>query len=74
VRAEAELHSVHVTEDADLETRLDEAKEPVAHRGRFSFAYVELKWLPISESAFLLWVLAALVGVWLLVGYLFGLI
>ena len=41
---------------------------------RFSFAQVELKWLPISESAFLLWVLAALFGVWLLVGYLLGLI
>ena len=73
-RAEAELHSVQVTEDVDLDTRLDEATEPVAHRGRFSFAYVELKWLPVGESAFLLWVFAALFGVWLLVGYLLGLI
>jgi hypothetical protein len=62
-----------MTDDADLQTRLDEAKESVSRRGRFSFAYVELKWLPVSESAFLLWVLAALFGVWLLVGYLLGL-
>jgi hypothetical protein len=26
---------------------------------------VELKWLPVSEAAFLLWVLAALVLAWL---------
>jgi hypothetical protein len=63
-----------MTDDADLQTRLDEANEPVAHRDRFSFAQVELKWLPVSESAFLLWVLAALFGVWLVVGYLLGLI
>jgi hypothetical protein len=63
-----------MTDDADLQTRLDEANEPVAHRGRFSFAQVELKWLPVNESAFLLWVLAALFGVWLLVGYLLGLV
>jgi hypothetical protein len=28
---------------------------------------VELKWVPVSESAFLLWVLAGLVLVWLAV-------
>jgi hypothetical protein len=61
-------------DDADLQTGLDEAKDPVAHRGRFSFAQVELKWLPVSESAFLLWVLAALVAIWLLVGHLLGLV
>ena len=71
----AELHSVRrMTDDADLQTRLDEANEPVQDQGRFSFAQVELKWLPVGESAFLLWVLAALFGVWLLVGYLLGLI
>ncbi len=63
-----------MTDDADLETKLDEANEPVGPAARFSFAQVELKWLPVSESAFLLWVLAALVGVWLLVGYLLGLV
>jgi hypothetical protein len=30
---------------------------------------VELKWLPLSETAFLLWVLAALVLVWLVVAF-----
>ena len=49
-------------------------KEPVRHQARFSFAQIELKWIPVGESAFLLWVLAALLGVWLLVGYLLGLI
>jgi hypothetical protein len=63
-----------MTDDADLETRLDEANEPATNEGRFSFAKVELKWLPVSESAFLLWVLAALFGVWLVLGYLLGLI
>jgi hypothetical protein len=63
-----------MTDDADLETRLDEASEPATDHARFSFAQVELKWLPVRESAFLLWVLAALFGVWLLVGYLLGLV
>jgi hypothetical protein len=40
----------------------------------FSVDEVEIKWLPISESSFLLWVLAALLGAWLLIGVLLGLI
>jgi hypothetical protein len=63
-----------MTDDADLDSRLDEANEPTPRRARYSFAQVELKWLPVSESAFLLWVMAALFGVWLLLGYLLGLI
>ena len=63
-----------MTDDADLQTPLEETNEPAKSHGRFSFAQVELKWLPVSESAFLLWVLAALFGVWLLVGYLLGLV
>jgi hypothetical protein len=31
----------------------------------FHLEDVELKWLPVSETAFLLWVLAGLVLVWL---------
>jgi hypothetical protein len=31
----------------------------------FLFEEVEIRWLPVSESAFLLWVLVFLVGVWL---------
>ena len=36
-----------------------------ARRTWFSVKEVELSWLPVSEAAFLLWVLAALVFVWL---------
>ena len=32
---------------------------------------VELKWLPVSETAFLLWVLAGLVLVWLAAALVF---
>jgi hypothetical protein len=35
---------------------------------------VEVKWLPLSESAFLLWVLLALLLTWVLIGLVFGLI
>jgi hypothetical protein len=37
---------------------------PVKRRTWFVIEEVELKWLPVSESAFLLWVLALLVLVW----------
>jgi hypothetical protein len=43
---------------------------PEARKGRRIWFHVEdaeLKWLPISETAFLLWVLAGLVLVWLAV-------
>jgi hypothetical protein len=45
-----------------------------ARRTWFLFEEVEIRWLPVSESAFLLWVLAALFGVWLVIGVLLGLI
>jgi hypothetical protein len=61
-----------VTDDADPSPL--EGDDAPPQRTRFSFAQVELKWLPISESAFLLWVLAALFGLWLVVGYLLGLV
>ena len=61
-----------MTEDAD--PRPLDGEDPPAQRTRFSFAQVELKWLPVSESAFLLWVLAALFALWLVVGYLLGLV
>jgi hypothetical protein len=34
----------------------------------FRIAEVELDWLPVRESAFLLWVLAVLAAVWLAIG------
>jgi hypothetical protein len=37
----------------------------------FHVAEVELKWLRISETAFLLWVLAGLVFAWLVVALVF---
>ena len=51
--------------------------DPKAGRTRrtwFFIEEVELKWLPVTESAFLLWVLALLLGLWLLIGFAFGLI
>jgi hypothetical protein len=35
---------------------------------------VELPWLPVSESAFLLWVLVLLIAVWLGLGAALGLV
>jgi hypothetical protein len=32
------------------------------------------KWLPVSEAAFLLWVLAALIVAWLVIGVILGLV
>jgi len=34
----------------------------------FRIEEVELEWLPVRESAFLLWVLAFLAAVWLVIG------
>jgi hypothetical protein len=45
-----------------------------ARRTWFFIEEVELKWLPVTESAFLLWVLVLLLGLWLLIGFAFGLI
>ena len=41
---------------------------------RFFLDEQELPWLPVSEPAFLLWVLVALIAAWLLVGLILGLI
>jgi hypothetical protein len=38
----------------------------------FRVEEVEVSWLPISESAFLLWVLALLLGVWFGIGAALG--
>jgi hypothetical protein len=37
-------------------------------RMRFFLAEREIPWLPVSEPAFLLWVLAALMLVWIVIG------
>jgi len=38
----------------------------------FILEEVEIKWLPVSEGAFLLWVLLALVLIWVLLGFALG--
>jgi hypothetical protein len=43
-----------------------------AHRIRFFLQREELPWLPVSEPAFLLWVLAALVIVWVAIAAYLG--
>jgi hypothetical protein len=40
----------------------------------FLIEEVEIKWLPVSESAFLLWVLGLFVAIWLVIGFALGLI
>jgi hypothetical protein len=40
----------------------------------FRVEEVEVSWLPIRESAFLLWVLVLLVGLWLGIGWALGLV
>jgi hypothetical protein len=43
-----------------------------ARRVWFRVEEVEISWLPISESAFLLWVLVLLLGVWFGIGAALG--
>ena len=45
---------------------LDEHRQ-VSQRSWFRIEWIEIKWLPVSEPAFLLWVLAAFVVVWVVV-------
>ena len=42
----------------------------VTRRTRFFLQSHELRWLPVSEAAFLLWVLVAFVLVWIGIGLL----
>ena len=51
--------------------RSDARTKPVT-RVWFRVEEVEISWLPVSESAFLLWVLVALLGVWLAIGAALG--
>jgi hypothetical protein len=55
-------------------TEYDAHGEP---RRRTRFSLLEqrpLPWLPVSEAAFLLWVLVALIVAWLVVGLILGLV
>jgi hypothetical protein len=51
----------------------DAESKPV-RRTWFRFEQVEIRWLPVSESAFLLWVLVLLLAVWLGIGVALGLV
>ena len=51
-----------------------DAKAGRTRRTWFLIEEVQLKWLPVSESAFLLWVLLALLVSWLAIGIFFGLV
>jgi hypothetical protein len=47
---------------------LGNAAQGLRRRAWFRIEEVELHWLPVRESAFLLWVLALLAAVWLAIG------
>jgi hypothetical protein len=51
-----------------------DARSKRTRRTWFSVEQVEIKWLPVSESAFLLWVLVLLLVVWLAIGVALGVI
>ena len=45
-----------------------DAAGEVRRRTRFFLSEKEIPWLPVSEAAFLLWVLVALVLIWAVIG------
>lgn len=49
-------------------------KSRKARRTWFRLEQVEVKWLPVGEAAFLLWVLALLLIAWLGIGVALGLV
>jgi hypothetical protein len=57
--------------DGDRSDNLEPAPGKASRRVWFLVEDVELRWLRISETAFLLWVLAALVLAWVVVALLF---
>ena len=57
----AAVHGEMVEHDADGDVR---------RRTRFFLREEEIPWLPVSEAAFLAWVLAILVLIWAVIGVL----
>ena len=49
-------------------------KSQRARRTWFRLEQVEIRWLPVGEAAFLLWVLVLLLGVWLGIAAALGLV
>ena len=58
---------------SDME-RSHEQSAPSSPRLWFRVEQVEVSWLPVGEAAFLLWVLVALVAVWLGIAVALGLV
>jgi hypothetical protein len=54
--------------------RTHEQSTPSPPRISFRVEQVEISWLPVGEAAFLLWVLVALVAVWLGIAVALGLV
>jgi len=57
--------------DSNGSEKLEQGPNEAPRRLWFHLEEVELRWLHISETAFLLWVLAALVLAWLIVALVF---
>ena len=57
--------------EGDGSENVEQRSNEAPRRVWFHVEDVQLKWLRISESAFLLWVLAALVFAWLIVALVF---
>ena len=57
--------------DGDGSENLEQRPTEAPRRIWFHVEEVELKWLRISEAAFLLWVLSGLVCAWLVVALVF---
>ena len=55
-------------------TEYDAHGEPRRRTRFFLLEQKALPWLPVSEAAFLLWVLVALIVGWLVVGLILGLV
>jgi len=53
---------------------LEHGESNQARHAWFRLEQVEIRWLPVSEAAFLLWVLALLLVVWLAIGVALGLV
>jgi hypothetical protein len=66
------------TDDVDRAVRGEvveyDAKTKRTRRAWFRLEQVEIRWLPVGEAAFLLWVLALLLAVWLGIGMALGLV
>jgi hypothetical protein len=60
------------TDDPDSAVRGEmveyDAGGEVRRRTRFFLSEQEIPWLPVSEAAFLLWILVALVLIWAVIG------